>query len=81
MQREIPAPKCLTDAPRCGARTRTGAPCRSPAVRGSGRCRMHGGKGSGAPRDNRNAWKHGARSAATAAIARYLRATRPGGGS
>ena len=24
---------------------------------------MHGGKGSGAPKGNRNAWKHGARSA------------------
>jgi len=27
--------------------------------------RMHGGKGSGAPKGNRNAWKHGARSAGT----------------
>ncbi len=26
---------------------------------------MHGGKGSGAPEGNRNAWKHGARSAGT----------------
>lgn len=26
---------------------------------------MHGGKGSGAPEGNRNAWKHGARSAET----------------
>jgi glucans biosynthesis protein len=26
---------------------------------------MHGGKGSGAPKGNRNAWKHGARSAET----------------
>jgi glucans biosynthesis protein len=24
---------------------------------------MHGGKGSGAPKGNRNAWKHGTRSA------------------
>lgn len=24
---------------------------------------MHGGKGSGAPKGNQNAWKHGARSA------------------
>lgn len=24
---------------------------------------MHGGKGSGAPKGNRNAWRHGARSA------------------
>jgi hypothetical protein len=45
---------------RCGARTRAGAPCRSPAVSGSRRCRMHGGApGSGAPRGNENALKHG----------------------
>jgi glucans biosynthesis protein len=48
-------------SPRCGARTRLGAPCRSPAVSGKKRCRMHGGaKGSGAPRGNQNALKHGA---------------------
>jgi len=40
-------------SPRCGARTRSGKPCRSPAVRGRRRCRMHGGApGSGAPRGN-----------------------------
>jgi uncharacterized protein YjcR len=47
-------------SPRCGAQSRSGAPCRSPAVRGRKRCRMHGGaKGSGAPRGNQNARKHG----------------------
>lgn len=47
-------------SPRCGARTRTGASCRSPAVSGKKRCRMHGGaKGSGAPKGNQNAWRHG----------------------
>ena len=47
-------------SPRCGAKTRTGRPCRSPAVTGKKRCRMHGGaKGSGAPRGNRNAYKDG----------------------
>jgi len=45
---------------RCGARTRRGDACRAPAVRGRKRCRMHGGAaGSGAPRANRNARKHG----------------------
>lgn len=45
---------------RCGAKTRSGSPCRSPAVKGKRRCRMHGGaKGSGAPKGNRNALKHG----------------------
>jgi hypothetical protein len=47
-------------SPRCGAKTRSGGACRSPAVHGKKRCRMHGGaQGSGAPKANRNAWKHG----------------------
>jgi uncharacterized protein YjcR len=47
-------------SPRCGAKTRSGGACRSPAVHGKKRCRMHGGaRGSGAPRANRNARKHG----------------------
>lgn len=47
-------------SPRCGAKTRSGRACRSPAVHGRKRCRMHGGApGSGAPRANRNARKHG----------------------
>ena len=45
---------------RCGAKTRSGGACRSPAVRGKKRCRMHGGaRGSGAPRANQNARKRG----------------------
>jgi uncharacterized protein YjcR len=45
---------------RCGAKTRSGKPCHSPAVNGKKRCRMHGGaEGSGAPKGNRNALKHG----------------------
>jgi uncharacterized protein YjcR len=47
-------------SPRCGAKTRSGDPCRSPAVHGKKRCRMHGGApGSGAPKQNQNALKHG----------------------
>jgi uncharacterized protein YjcR len=47
-------------SPRCGAKTRTSGACRSPAVHGKRRCRMHGGaQGSGAPRANQNARKHG----------------------
>jgi hypothetical protein len=47
-------------SPRCGARIRSGGACRSPAVRGKTRCRMHGGApGSGPPRVNHNARKHG----------------------
>lgn len=45
---------------RCGAKTRSGKPCRSPAVSGKKRCRMHGGApGSGAPKGNQNAVKSG----------------------
>jgi hypothetical protein len=45
---------------RCGAKTRSGAPCQAPAVSGKARCRMHGGAlGSGAPKGNSNALKHG----------------------
>ena len=39
---------------RCGAKTRKLAPCKAPAML-NGRCRMHGGKSSGAPCGN----KHG----------------------
>lgn len=47
-------------SPRCGAKTRSGNACRSPAVHGKKRCRMHGGAhGSGAPTANQNARKHG----------------------
>jgi uncharacterized protein YjcR len=50
----------MLDSLRCGAKTRSGKPCRSPAVQGKKRCRMHGGApGSGAPRGNKNAQTHG----------------------
>jgi uncharacterized protein YjcR len=50
----------MLTSPRCGAKTRSGSTCRSPAVHGRKRCRMHGGaQGSGAPRANQNARKHG----------------------
>jgi len=34
-------------APRCGAKTRAGCACRQPAMK-NGRCRLHGGKSTGA---------------------------------
>lgn len=50
----------MRSAPRCGARTRKCTPCQAPAVTGKKRCRMHGGAaGSGAPKGNTNALKHG----------------------
>jgi hypothetical protein len=57
-----PAPKTrqLLMSPRCGAKTRSGGSCRSAAVRGKSRCRMHGGaKGSGGQKENQNARRHG----------------------
>ena len=59
---------------RCGARTRSGAPCKNPPVRSRTRCRMHGGTNPGAPRGNRNAWKHGLYSAEAIAERRRFRA-------
>ncbi|HEY0411134.1 MAG TPA: HGGxSTG domain-containing protein [Candidatus Dormibacteraeota bacterium] len=38
----------MSRAPRCGARTRSGRPCRSPAMRGKARCRMHSVAAAGA---------------------------------
>ena len=64
----------------CGARTWRGRPCRSPAMP-NGRCRMHGGLSPGAPKGNRNAFKHGryivetiARRRELAALVRAMRA-------
>jgi len=56
-------PANLANAPRCGAKTRSGRPCLAPAVRGKRRCRMHGGTNRGAPKGNRHARVHGNRSA------------------
>ena len=52
----------LAAHPRCGAHCRTtGHTCRNPAM-ANGRCRMHGGKRSGAPRGPRHPnFKHGRR--------------------
>lgn len=68
-------------APRCGARTRGGRPCRNHPIRWRQRCRLHGGApGTGAPRGNGNAAKHGrataAALAARRAIARLIRESR-----
>jgi hypothetical protein len=54
----------MVTSKRCEAKTRGGPPCKCPAVRGRARCRMHGGaRGSGAPKGNQYAFKHGAYSA------------------
>ena len=44
---------------RCGAKTRQGSSCQSPAMK-NGRCRMHGGKSRGAPLgESHGLFKHG----------------------
>jgi hypothetical protein len=70
------APDVLRKAPRCGARTRSGEPCRAPAVRGRKRCRMHGGaEGSGAPKGERNGnYKHGHFTQEAVELRRQIRA-------
>jgi hypothetical protein len=55
-----PLPDAVATPRRCGAKTRSGKPCAASAMRGKKRCWMHGGApGSGAPRGNNNALKHG----------------------
>jgi uncharacterized protein YjcR len=65
MQRRL----AMLESPRCGAKTRKNTPCQSPAMP-NGRCRMHGGRSPGAPKGNRNAWKHGHYSAEDFAASR-----------
>jgi hypothetical protein len=63
-------PGDLSKARRCGAKTRRGTPCQSPAMK-NGRCRMHGGKSTGPrtcaglERSRRARWRHGAYSRET----------------
>jgi hypothetical protein len=72
--RPIQEPPPLQQAPRCGAKTRSGRPCRSPAVAGRKRCRMHGGAPeSGGPKGARNGnYKHGRYTADAIASRRWV---------
>ena len=60
---QVIIPALLARCSKVGAvepKTRSGRPCQVPAVNGKQRCRMHGGaKGSGTPKGNQNALKHG----------------------
>ena len=61
-----------TKSPRCGAKTRSGKPCRCPAMKNKHgkytRCRIHGGASTGPrtpegkERCRKASWKHGKRS-------------------
>jgi len=48
MQQRMNALTKASKAPRCLAKTRLAGVCRSPAMK-NGRCRMHGGRSTGAP--------------------------------
>lgn len=54
------ARQALSLHPKCGAKCRSGEPCKNPSMK-NGRCRMHGGKSTGAP------IKHGQRTKAALA--------------
>jgi hypothetical protein len=67
----------MLSSARCGAKTRAGKPCQSPAVNGKKRCRMHGGApGSGAPIGNQNARKHGRYTARSKDVRHFFAALR-----
>ena len=63
---------------RCGAKTRSGTPCKSAPVTGRRRCRMHGGAdGSGAPQGARNGnYKHGRYTKEVVATRRWIQEAR-----
>jgi len=53
-------PLDLRTLPRCQAIAKsTGKRCGNAAVKGKRVCYIHGGKSSGAPKNNKNAYKHG----------------------
>ena len=67
------------NAPRCGAKTRQGHPCRGPCIHGRHRCRMHGGQSNGPntlaglERSRMASWKSGRYSASALAEQREVR--------
>jgi len=48
----------------CGAKTRSGEPCKRAPLEGKRRCKLHGGASTGPSKGSRNAAKHGIYSAA-----------------
>ena len=74
-RRQNQQPVQFQTTPQCGARTKTGKPCRSPATK-KGRCRLHGGaSGSGGPPGERNGqYRHGERTKAAIAEQRKFSA-------
>lgn len=70
--------------PTCGARTRSGAPCRNMAMARGRRCRMHGGLSTGPrtpegiERHRAAVTRHGGRSQEMAEFRRTMRELRAG---
>jgi hypothetical protein len=49
----------FAEMPRCGAKRRSGEPCKRIGSKRNGRCKLHGGR-AGAPTGERNGrWRHG----------------------
>jgi hypothetical protein len=44
---------------KCGAKTRSGEPCKNNPLIGKTRCKLHGGRSTGSPSSATNAIKHG----------------------
>lgn len=56
-------PFCISNLPKCQAIAKhSGKRCGQIAMKGKRVCYIHGGKSTGAPKKNKNAWKHGERS-------------------
>ncbi|WP_322096788.1 HGGxSTG domain-containing protein [Paramagnetospirillum marisnigri] len=67
------SPLPMHQSPRCGAKTRSGAPCQQPGM-ANGRCKLHGGKSTGAPKGKANGnYRHGYYTAEAIAERRELR--------
>jgi hypothetical protein len=67
-------PEQLARARRCRARTRSGAVCRSPAVRGRTKCWRHAVRGSGALCGPRNGnYRHGRYTREAKAVSKWAR--------
>lgn len=69
-QKEALAP--ARSVPRCLAKTRRGSACRCPAVKGGSGVKCTAGRTPGVPRGNRNALKHGLRTAEVARLRALL---------
>jgi len=60
-------------SPRCNAKTRKNTKCQAPSMN-NGRCRLHGGKSTGAPRNEAHGnYKHGKYSIEYLSHKKYIR--------